>query len=86
MPSLPEETRDYDYNTVNQLLSVTNPNLTFVYDDDGNMTQGYYNEAYITTNFLRYEIYEGKPGDQSPGSMLKDPQGPTHQAQDVQEQ
>jgi RHS repeat-associated protein len=41
MPSLPEETREYAYNTVNQLLSVTNPNLTFVYDDDGNMTQGY---------------------------------------------
>jgi RHS repeat-associated protein len=41
MPSLPEETKDYAYNVVNQLLSVTNPNLTFVYDDDGNMIQGY---------------------------------------------
>jgi RHS repeat-associated protein len=43
MPALPEETVDYAYNAVNQLLSVTNPNLTFVYDDDGNMTQGYIN-------------------------------------------
>jgi hypothetical protein len=43
MPALPEETQEYDYNDVNQLLSVTNPNLTFVYDDDGNMVQGYIN-------------------------------------------
>jgi hypothetical protein len=41
MSSLPEETIDYAYNAVNQLLSVTNPNLTFVYDADGNMIQGY---------------------------------------------
>jgi RHS repeat-associated protein len=43
MPSLPEETINYDFNAVNQLLSVTNPSLTFVYDDDGNMTHGYVN-------------------------------------------
>jgi RHS repeat-associated protein len=49
MPSLPEETRDYDYNAVNQLLSVTNPNLTFVYDDDGNMIQGHTPDGYVFT-------------------------------------
>ena len=48
-PSLPEGTKDYNYNTVNQLLSVTNPNQTFVYDDDGNMTQGYTPNGYVFT-------------------------------------
>jgi RHS repeat-associated protein len=46
---LPEETRDYDYNAINQLLSITNPNLTFVYDDDGNMIQGYTPDGYVFT-------------------------------------
>jgi RHS repeat-associated protein len=49
MPSLPEETKDYDYSAVNQLLSVTNPNQTFVYDDDGNMIQGYTLDGYVFT-------------------------------------
>ncbi len=37
----------YDYNNVNQLLSSTNPNRTFTYDDDGNMTQGYTPEVHF---------------------------------------
>jgi RHS repeat-associated protein len=37
----------YDYNNVNQLLSSTNPEKTFAYDDDGNMTQGYTPEGHV---------------------------------------
>ena len=39
----------YDYNNLNQLLSATNPNETFIYDDDGNMTQGYTPDGYLMT-------------------------------------
>ncbi len=39
----------YDYNNLNQLLSSTNPNQSFAYDDDGNMTQGYTPEGYVMT-------------------------------------
>ncbi len=40
----------YDYNKANQLLSHTNPDKTFIYDDDGNMTQGYTPLGYIFTS------------------------------------
>jgi hypothetical protein len=62
MPSLPEETREYAYNTVNQLLSVTNPNLTFVYDDDGNMTQGYVGCSPLEGGVGGYSPLEGGVG------------------------
>ncbi len=39
----------YNYNNVNQLLSTTNPNRIYIYDDDGNMTQGYTPEGYALT-------------------------------------
>ncbi len=39
----------YDYNNLNQLLNSTNPNQSFTYDDDGNMTQGYTPEGYQFT-------------------------------------
>ncbi len=39
----------YDYNNLNQLLSSTNPNRLFAYDDDGNMTQGYTPDGYVYT-------------------------------------
>ncbi|MBI5675440.1 MAG: hypothetical protein HZC48_06420 [Nitrospirae bacterium] len=47
--SFTNELITYDYNKVNQLLSSTNPNKTFAYDDDGNMTQGYTPEGYVFT-------------------------------------
>ena len=47
LPPMPEGTKEYDYNTVNQLLSATNPSRTFLYDDTGNMTQGYTPEGYL---------------------------------------
>lgn len=39
----------YDYNSVNQLLSITDPSQTFNHDDDGNMTQGYTPDGYVFT-------------------------------------
>ncbi|MCP4351614.1 MAG: hypothetical protein GY795_39620 [Desulfobacterales bacterium] len=47
--SFQNELVTYDYNKVNQLLSSTNPNRVFAYDDDGNMTQGYTPEGYVFT-------------------------------------
>jgi RHS repeat-associated protein len=40
-PSQQQDLKTYDHNNVNQLLNTTGPNLTFTYDNDGNMTQGY---------------------------------------------
>ncbi|MBI4683442.1 MAG: RHS repeat-associated core domain-containing protein, partial [Nitrospirae bacterium] len=37
----------YNYNNLNQLLSSTNPSQTFLYDADGNMTQGYTPDGYV---------------------------------------
>jgi RHS repeat-associated protein len=37
----------YSYNKVNQLLSSTNPDKNFTYDNDGNMTRGYTPEGYV---------------------------------------
>ncbi len=39
----------YDNNNLNQLLSTTSPNRTYIYDDDGNMTQAYTPEGYTLT-------------------------------------
>ena len=39
----------YNYNKVNQLLSSTNPDKNFAYDNDGNMTRGYTPEGYVFT-------------------------------------
>lgn len=39
-------TTTYTPNTLNQLSSTTNPNRTYVYDDDGNMTTGFTPEGY----------------------------------------
>ncbi|MBI5101369.1 MAG: hypothetical protein HZB33_05995 [Nitrospirae bacterium] len=39
----------YDNNSLNQLLAASNPNRTFIYDDDGNMTQGYTPDGYTLT-------------------------------------
>jgi YD repeat-containing protein len=72
MPSLPEETRDYDYNVVNQLLSITNPNLTFVYDDDGNMTQGYVGCSPLEGGVGGYSPLEGGVGGCSPFTTTYD--------------
>jgi RHS repeat-associated protein len=37
----------YDYGELNQLLSSTNPAKTFIYDDDGNLTQGYTPDGFV---------------------------------------
>ncbi len=47
--SFQNELITYNYNKVNQLLSSTNPDKAFTYDDDGNMTQGYTPEGYVFT-------------------------------------
>ncbi len=58
----------YDYNNLNQLLNSTNPNQSFTYDDDGNMTQGYTPEGYVMTmtydaeNRLKTAEYTGSGG------------------------
>ena len=39
----------YTPNSLNQLASTTNPNRTYAYDDDGNMTTGYTPEGYELT-------------------------------------
>ena len=39
----------YDYDNVNQLLSSSNPQKTFAYDDDGNMIRGYTPEGHVLT-------------------------------------
>ncbi|MFO0753329.1 MAG: cysteine peptidase family C39 domain-containing protein [Thermodesulfovibrionales bacterium] len=36
----------YETNELNQLLSTMNPNRTYIYDEDGNMTQGFTPEGY----------------------------------------
>jgi len=46
LDSFTEGLTTYNYNNVNQLLNSTNPNQSFDYDDDGNMTQGYTPEGY----------------------------------------
>ncbi len=48
-PVVPETSTTYTTNAVNQLVSTTGPDRTFVYDDDGNMTQGYTKEGYVFT-------------------------------------
>jgi RHS repeat-associated protein len=47
--SLQNQLTSYDNNELNQLLSSTSPNSTFIYDDDGNMTQGYTPAGYLFT-------------------------------------
>lgn len=47
--SFQNELISYNYNTVNQLTDSTNPDRTFTYDPDGNMTQGYTPEGYLFT-------------------------------------
>lgn len=42
-------TMTYANNSLNQLVSTTNPNRTYLYDDDGNMTHGYTPEGYALT-------------------------------------
>ncbi len=42
-------TTGYTPNTLNQLVSTSNPNQTFTYDDDGNMTTGFTPEGYALT-------------------------------------
>jgi YD repeat-containing protein len=49
LPSLPDTDTTYATNAVNQLLSTTGPDRTFVYDPDGNMTQGYTKDGDIFT-------------------------------------
>jgi len=51
MTSFQDQLVTYDYNKVNQLLSVsgTSPSRTFTHDDDGNMTQGYTPEGFMFT-------------------------------------
>jgi RHS repeat-associated protein len=49
LSSLPEGTQVYDYNALDQLLSTLNPLQTFIYDADGNLTQGYTPEGYVFT-------------------------------------
>ncbi len=49
LDSFTTEVATYNYNNLNQLLSSTNPNQSFTYDDDGNMTQGYTPEGYPMT-------------------------------------
>jgi YD repeat-containing protein len=49
LSSLPEGTKTSDYNALDQLLSTLNPLQTFVYDADGNLTQGYTPEGYVFT-------------------------------------
>jgi RHS repeat-associated protein len=41
MPALSNSMVASQYNPANQLLSSTDPNRVYTYDDDGNMTQGY---------------------------------------------
>jgi RHS repeat-associated protein len=45
--SFQNELITYDYNKVNQLLTSTNPSKNFIYDDDGNMINGYTPEGYV---------------------------------------
>ncbi len=45
--SFTEGITSYNYNNLNQLLSSANPNQTFTYDDDGNMTRGYTPEGHV---------------------------------------
>ena len=44
-----EGTRVSEYNALNQLLATSSPEETFVYDDDGNMAEGYTPEGYRFT-------------------------------------
>ncbi len=39
----------YNYNNLNQLLNSTNPDQSFQYDNDGNMTPGYTPDGYLMT-------------------------------------
>ncbi len=48
-PAIPETNTTYTTNDVNQLLSTLAPDRTFVYDLDGNMTQGYTKDGYVFT-------------------------------------
>jgi RHS repeat-associated protein len=49
MSALSDTVNTYDYNNLNQLLNTTNPTETFIYDDDGNITQGYTPDGYVFT-------------------------------------
>ena len=49
MPAFMTGLTTYNYNTINQMLSSNNPNQSFAYDLEGNMTQGYTPEGYIYT-------------------------------------
>ena len=45
--SFQNELISYEYSEVNQLLSSSNPAKIFIYDDGGNMTQGYTPDGYL---------------------------------------
>lgn len=47
--SFQEGLKTYNYNALNQLLNVTNPDQTFSYDANGNMTTGYTPDGYQFT-------------------------------------
>ena len=44
-----EGTTTYTPNSLNQLVSTSNPNRAYLYDDDGNMTSGFTPEGYALT-------------------------------------
>uniref|UniRef100_UPI004056DD9B RHS repeat-associated core domain-containing protein n=1 Tax=Candidatus Electronema sp. TaxID=2698783 RepID=UPI004056DD9B len=48
-PSLAAQHVTYDHNALNQLKNIFAPAQAFVYDDDGNMTQGFTPEGYQIT-------------------------------------
>jgi YD repeat-containing protein len=48
-PNLQAVVNIYQNNLVNQIESETSPARTYLYDDDGNMTQGYTPEGYVMT-------------------------------------
>jgi YD repeat-containing protein len=62
-------TYDYGTNLVNQLQSKTNPNQSFAYDNDGNMTTAYTPEGYQMT--LGYDAANRLTSTQYTGSANK---------------
>jgi RHS repeat-associated protein len=49
MAPLADTLTDSSFNNLNQLLQTINPDLVFVYDNDGNMTTGYTKDGYTFT-------------------------------------
>lgn len=67
--SLPDDFTLYDYNSLNQLTRSGDPKQVFLYDDDGNMTQGYtpdgytFNATYDAENRLASIKYTDKASE-----------------------